>query len=191
MGSYTAIADAGRTLVELLRRELVPEPIKKMEDIGFCTPDEKGGCVLGFYLYDIEENPEIKNQDKIMIDREHIKNPPTSLNLYYMLFVSSESEIASRANDEQRIIGRAIQVLNDNSHIDREYLMGTLKDNDEPFDVQGLVLPIEEKQKIYMLFEKKAMTAFFYKAGPVFIESQRIRRIRRVTDVDITLKAKR
>lgn len=191
MGSYTAIADAGRSLIELLRREMVPEPLAKGEDIGLCSPDEKGGAVLGLYLYDIEENPETKNQEKIMVDKEHIKNPPTSLNLYYMLFVSSESEIASRAIDEHRIMGRAIQVLNDNNRIGAEYLMGTLKENEEPFDIQGLVLTYEEKEKVYQLFEKRLFTAFFYKAGPVFIESEKIRRVRRITDADIRVGHKR
>ena len=194
MGNYTIIALTGKAIIDLLCRELVPEPIKRAENIGLCSPDEKGNYTLGLYLYDIEENPEVKNQEKIMLDREHFKNPPTSLNLYYMLFVSSESEIASRASDEQKILGKAIQVLNDYSRIgiDAQNMLVTESFNEtmEFIDIQGINMPFEEKQKVYSLFEKKVFTAFFYKAGPIFIESEKIKRIRRVTQSEITIKQK-
>ncbi|NLK38418.1 MAG: DUF4255 domain-containing protein [Epulopiscium sp.] len=191
MGSYTVIADTSKTLVELLRSNLIPEPVKKPEDIGLCTPDERGGSILGLYLYDIEENQEVKNLEKVMLDKEHFKNPPTSINLYYMLFVRSESEVAARAIDEQRIMGRAIQVLNDNTRVSFEDLWGTLKTENEVLDIQNLVLPFEEKAKIFNLFTQKAMLASFYKVGPVFIDSQKVRRIRRVVSADISIQQKR
>lgn len=195
MGNYTIIALTGKAIIDLLCRELVPEPVKRAENIGLCNPDEKGNYILGLYLYDIEENAEVRNQEKIMLDREHFKNPPTSLNLYYMLFASSESEIASRAGDEQKILGKAIQVLNDYSRIgiNQENTLVTegFDETMEIFDIQGLVLPFEEKQKIYSLFEKKALTAYFYKVGPVFIESEKIKRIRRVMQSEIIIKQKK
>lgn len=190
MGNYTAIADTGKTLVAFLRRELVPEPVKREEDIGLCTPDDKGNYMVGLFLYDIEENPEIKNQEKIMLDREHFKNPPTSLNLYYMLFVSSEAEVVTRAIDEQRILGRAIQALGDYNRIDGEILVGTLAEYGEGFDIQSLVLPFDEKQRIQMMFEKKVFTSYFYKVGPVFIESKRIKRVKRVKSAEIVVQQK-
>lgn len=195
MGNYTIIASAGKAIIDLLCRELVPKPVKRTEDIGLCSPDEKGNYTLGLYLYDIEENPEVRNQEKIMLDREHFKNPPTSLNLYYMLFVSSESEISSRASDEQKILGKAIQVLNDYSRIgiDTQNMLVTEGFNEavEFIDIQGIHMPFEEKQKVYSLFEKKIFTAFFYKVGPIFIESEKIKRIKRVTQSEFTIKQKK
>ena len=190
MGSYTVIADAGKSLINLLRKELIPELLKKEEDIALCTPDDSGNAILGLYLYDVEEVPESRNRDRIQLDREHYKNPPTSLYLYYMLFVKTEIEVASRAVDEQRILGKAIQVFNDYAKLYSDELDGTLKENDEELDVQGIVIPFEEKQKIYTLFDKKGLYANFYKVGPVFIESNRIRRVKRVTSAkfDVTKK---
>lgn len=190
MGSYTVIADTSKTLIGLLRSNLVPEPVKKAESIGLCHPDEKGGCILGLYLYHMEENQEVKNQEKIILDKEHFKNPPTSLNLYYMLFVHSESEISARAIDEQRIMGRAIQVLNDNTRMNQEDLLGSLQINNEILDLQNLVLTTEEKTKIMGLFQRKSVLTHFYKVGPIFIDSEKVHRIRRVVSADISIHPK-
>ncbi len=190
VGSYTVIADAGRSLVSLLQKNMIPEPLQKPEDIGLCTPDEPGNARLGLFLYDIEEVPESRNRERIELDKEHYRNPPTSLYLYYMLFVRMESEIANRAVDEQRILGRAIQVLNDYNRMAAEDLQGTLKENGENLDIQGLVLPFEEKHKVYSLFQQKGLHSFFYKVGPVFLDAARIRRIQRVTEAKIDIQQK-
>lgn len=194
MGNFTVIADAGETIIALLRRELIPELLKRTEEIGLCSPDDKDACLLGLHLYNIEENPETKNQEKIMLDKEHFKNPPTSLNLYYMLFAGTGTELTAKAAEEQKVLGRAIQVLGDYSRIgvgeDASLLYGTLKENRELLDIHGLTLSYEEKYKVYSLFENKAFLAFFYKAGPVFIEAEKVRRLKRVSESAFTVHRK-
>ena len=60
MGSYTIIADVSRSIVEMLRKTMIPEPIQKEEEIGLCSPNDRGNHILGIYLYDLDENPEKK-----------------------------------------------------------------------------------------------------------------------------------
>lgn len=191
MGNYSVIADAGKSIISLLRREMIPEPVMKAEDIELCSPDEQSNSIIGLHLYDIEENPEVRNGEKIVIDREHFKNPPTSLNLYYMVFVKMKSESTSKAIDEQILIGKTIQVLNDNGRIQSYDLEGTLNENDEFLDMQSIVLTFEEKQKIYSLFENKKFLSCFYKVGPVFIDSEKIRRVKRVSQAIFDIKDKK
>ena len=52
--SYTVISDVSDTLVNLLREQLVPEPIKKQVNIGLCSPADKGDFQLTLYLYNID-----------------------------------------------------------------------------------------------------------------------------------------
>ena len=65
-----------------------------------------------------------------------------------------------------------------------------LKENGENLDIQGLVLPFEEKHKVYSLFQQKGLHSFFYKVGPVFLDAARIRRIQRVTEAKIDIQQK-
>ena len=97
MGNYTIIADVSRSILELLKTNLVPEPIKKTENIGVCAPNDRGNHILGLYLYDIDQNPESRSMERIVLDKEHYKDPPMSLNLYYMLFAYSDTDLITRA----------------------------------------------------------------------------------------------
>lgn len=58
--SYTAIADVGLSLTKMLQESLTPEPIKKLEKIGLCSPAERGDFQLTLYLYNIEESGEYR-----------------------------------------------------------------------------------------------------------------------------------
>jgi len=181
MGSYTIISQISKKIIDLLCENIIPEPIKKTEDIGLCSPDDRGSSILGIYLYNIEENAETKSMERVFIDKEHYKNPPVSLNLYYMFFVHSKSEIISRAIDEQRILGKVIQVFNDNPRI---YI------DNEVFDVQALYLEYNDKNKILSSFENKSDLVCFYKISPVFIESEKIKVVKRVLSAEISVNHK-
>ena len=191
MGSYTAISDASRSIIALLKSTMVPEPIKNPEAIGLCSPADKGGISLGLYLYNIQENVEALSQEKIKLDKTHFKEPSQSFYLYYLLFTRSEAELMTRIADEQRILGRAIQQLNDYRRIPKEYLVGTLSDNDEQIDIQGIHLQTDEKARIWSLFQQPYCTSFYYKAGPVFIESDVVKSYSRVQTAEIIITAEK
>lgn len=190
MGSYTAISDTSRSIIELLKGVMVPEPIKNPEAIGLCSPADKGGFSLSLYLYSIQENTEALSQEKIRVDRNHYKDPPLSYYLYYVIFSRSEAELATRIADEQRILGRAIQQLNNYRRIPSKYLVGTLKENDEQVDIQSINLQSDEKSRIWSLFQQPYCTSFYYKAGPVFIESDVFKTYKRVQTADINVVRK-
>lgn len=190
MGSYTVIADVSRSIIEMLSATMVPEPIQKKELIGVCPPNDRKNCLLGIYLYDIDENPEQRSQEKAYLDREHYKNPPMSINLYYMLFACSDADPANRIYDEQRILGRAIQQMNENQRLPQEYLKGTLKETKEIVNLSMISVPLEEKAHIWSLFQQSYHICVFYKAGPIFLESTKIHQVKRVTEVRISIQGK-
>ena len=190
MGSYTVMADVSRSILELLKSNLVPEPIKKVENIGVCAPNDRGNNILGLYLYNIDENPESRSMERIILDKEHYKDAPMSINLYYMLFAYSDTDLSTRAVDEQRILGKAIQVLNENSQIEKEYLMGTLKETEETVSLSMINMSLEEKVRIWSLFNQPYRISAFYKVGPIFLESDKIKTFKRVQKVDISVHQK-
>lgn len=190
MGSFTAISDVGRTLQELLRINCCPSVVDKKENIGVCSPDETGGFSVGIYLYDIEENTEIRTLPDIMIDESHIKQAPSVLNLSYMIFVSLKSDITSRSIDEQRIIGRIWQIISDNRVVSNEFLCGTFKDAGERIAIELDAKPFDEKVKVWSAFNLPPKTCVFCKVSAVQVESTVVRESRRVTSADISLRRK-
>ena len=56
MADYTALVEAGSSLVELLRDNLTPEPISNRELIALCSPHESENNQLTLYLYQVEED---------------------------------------------------------------------------------------------------------------------------------------
>jgi len=50
IGGYTAIADAGASLVKLLREHMAPDPIPRSDLIGIASPADKGDLALTLYL---------------------------------------------------------------------------------------------------------------------------------------------
>ncbi|MGN0596246.1 MAG: Pvc16 family protein [Ruminiclostridium sp.] len=186
MGSYTAISDAGKTIVDFLRKKCVP-PIEKPELIGLCSPDDTGNFILGICLYDIEERTDLKTGRDIVIDETHVKNPPSLLDLYYMIFTALKSDIAVRAADEQRILGSVFQKLADNRIIS-EGLAGTLSESSESINITFENKPYEDKIRIWTAYNLPPKQCLFYKVSGIAVESETIRSVKRVTDADISVR---
>lgn len=190
MAAYTIIADVSETILELLQEKLVPEVLQNKGDIGICRPNEKGDATLGILLYHIEENLEIKNQNRVFLDDEHFLNPPSSLNLYYMIFARSDASVATKSVDEQRVLGKAIQVLDDNSRIPPKYFKGSLTTTENKLDMQNLVLTFSEASAIHTLFDRSFVLSVFYKVGPVFMDMSDVKKVSRVKTADISVEVK-
>ena len=120
MGSYTVIADIGNAIVRLLRKELVPEIIQNTDGIGLASPSDRGDITLCVHLYDVSESEDYRQSGMISDGVSQQKYPPVYLTLSYMITVFSASDIKFRSEEEQRIMGRVIQVLRDNSVINPE-----------------------------------------------------------------------
>lgn len=187
MAGYTAISDSGRTIVDFLRRNCVP-PVEKPEFIGMCSPDEPGNFRLGVCLYDISEDAGTSvNRGEIVIDETHVRAAPAAVNLHYMIFTMLKSDISVRAQDEQRILGRVFQKLSDNRVIS-EQLYGSLAESGQTLNINLENIVYEDKLKIWAAYSVSPKPALFYKVSAVFIDSEKIREVRRVTTADITLQ---
>lgn len=189
MGKYTVIADVGMRLRDILAQGLVPDLIQDDNSIGLCSPAEKGDFSLGIYLYDIRENEDIKIQGMINSGLKEQTFPPVFLSLYYMITAYSSSDVKFRAGQEQRILGRSMQLLADHMLIPAE----EVGDNLEGIDlrVEMVDMTIEEKMKIWNDPSKPYKTSLFYRVAPVELESLRTKKVARVTELDLTFQDSR
>lgn len=174
LAKYTIIAEVGKALTNMLRDKLVPEPIDKPEKIGICEPKSRGDYTVGIHPYDIKEDLTSQKRAPIKLPDGREQDPPSLLELYYMISVSSKSEIEVKAAEESRIIGKIIQTFKDNQTIPTEYL-----NSDSVIDaipISMIPLEMEEKVKIWTMFGESYKLSVFYIVGPVSIDSEIIRK---------------
>ena len=95
MAKYSVISDVSRTIVDLLRAELVPEPVAQAEQIGACDPHERGSCVVGVHIYDIAESGEMRPTGQVLQPDGSLRNAPVSLYLSLMISVRNMASAVS------------------------------------------------------------------------------------------------
>jgi hypothetical protein len=177
--SYTIIADIGNTLVSILKKNLVPKIISDESLIGLCSPNENENFILSVYLYNIEQNQDMRMNSYISQGTDTQVRPPMFLNLYYMITPHSQSEIKFKSYENQIILGKTIQVLNDYSMFCDNY--------GNKLHIDMINLSCSEKSNILSNFEtKNSNLSLFYKIAPAEIESTNTRHIVRVSDFDFS-----
>lgn len=185
---HTAIAETGSAIVELLRKHMVPEVVLNADHIGLCSPAEKGDLVLGVCLYDIRRCEEIMSHAMVMIDPAKQKYPSEFLNLYYMLTAYSNGDLKYRAEEEARILGKAMQVLNDYGVLEQMPQGVGLPDGETIPTAEFLNLTMEDKIRIWNVPNTAYKPSVFYKVGPIEIESERTRSVQRVVDLTFAVE---
>ena len=172
MSKYTVIADVGKSMQNMLRDKLVPEPISSASHIGLCDPSSRGDFVVGIHAYDIrEDNTRGAQKAPIMTPDGRMKNPPTMIELCYMISVSSKAASEEKAIDEAKIIGKIIQTFQDNPVIPAEYIPVTAGETLDNVMITSLPINMEEKVKIWTMFGEAYKLSVFYIVGPVTIDS--------------------
>lgn len=186
MSDYTAIADVGDTLVELLRanmQDLIPA-----DSIALVSPGEiegKDNVRLSLFLYQVSENVYLKNQEMENMGASRLKAPPLALDLYYMLTSYPSPGIqdrTERTQEEHSILGRAMQVLHDNPILTGSVLKGSLSVYDNELHVMVTSMSLDDMSKIWSTFKEKSFRpSVCYLVTSVKIESTREKSITRVT----------
>lgn len=185
--NYTAVAESGKLLVQLLRSQLTPETVINPDHIGLCSPAEKGDLEVGIHLYDLKESEDFRQQSMTMADTSTQKYPSTYLSLYYMITAYSNGDIKYRSEEEQRILGKVVQVLADYPALGSDRLISSLPGGGIAPVLTMLNLSLEEKLRVWNVPNSAYKTSLFYKLGPLEIESARIRKAKRVVDIDMTV----
>lgn len=182
------MADIGNAIVQLLRDNLVPGIIISTENIGLCTPSDKGDIVLGISLYDVKENKDIIPTGMSAKGVKQLKYPSAFYELYYMITAYSASDIKFRAAEDQKILGKVLQVLKDHPTFTAEQLGSELTNSQYAPKIELLHLENDEKMKLWHVPDMPYKLSLFYKVYPVEIESDRVKEVTRVVDVDFTVQ---
>lgn len=188
MAEYTAVYEAAAAVVELLRREMTPEPISKPELIGLCPPFEPEDFQLTVHLYHLEEENH-RREPAYGYRQEGLESQryaPLPLNLHLIITAHSKAVVMTRAADEQRLLGRAMQVIRDHPDL-TPYLSGSIAGAQEPVRLTlEKALTAEQLMRVWSGANKPYKLSFGCVVNTVFIDSERTRAVARVRSVRIS-----
>ena len=184
MGSYTIIADAGNAFVKLLRREMAPNIILNDDGIGLASPADRGDLTLCVHLYNLSESEEYRMSGMISDGMDRQKYPPMYLTLSYLITAFSASDVKFRSEEEQRILGKVIQVLRDYPVLDPDTMEFVAGGGRDGIPIEMRKMELEEKQKAWAFPDLAQKLSLFYKMGPLPLESAKTKNIKRVRNVE-------
>lgn len=177
MSDYTVIADIGATLIGLLRESM--GDLLSADAIALLSPAELEGqdIRLTLFLYAVSENPHLKNAPAPPAPPGIRRAPPLQVDLSYLLTAHGSRLITDRTErslEEQRILGRAMRVLYDNSLLAGSVLKGGLAGSTAQFRINLQPLSLDDLSKIWTALPNNALKASAgYQVTPVAIDSTR------------------
>lgn len=173
MADYPIIADVSNYLVKMLREKMCPEPIPSPNNIEVSSPSSQDvDYILGLYLYDIREEGEVSLPALMNSGKTRLRRPPRPYSLYYMLFINGSSQMGLKANDIQKILGRAAQIVNDGASVNPRTLQKWLETDEPPIVFTPAKISLEDKVRVWTAISKPYQVALFYRVAPVFLSSE-------------------
>ena len=187
MSDYVVVADIGDTLKKLLWENIKtdsrihPHIIDSEDDITLFSPEEMDAGdtkKLSLFLYQITENPYLKNQEMQSTNSAMLKYVPLALDLFYL--------ITPKTNDRKKdhiLLGKVMQTFYDNAIVKGSILQGSLKGTTEELRITLYSLPFEEMIRLWNSFSEKSFKlSVCYQVTPIKIDSTRKIEAKRVVE---------
>lgn len=194
MAGYTAIKDVGVSIVSLLNREF--GDLLQGGRVTLASPgeiDEGGNVRLTVYLYRVSENGHTRNAERQETGTEKIKGLPLSLDLHYLITAhpwtkpNSDTTTGTDVEDQHMVLGRAMQVMQDNSVLRDSDLEGDLI-GDRELRISRYSEAPDEVLNVWNTFQDRPFRpSVSYLVGPVTIESTMERPVHRVTEREVEM----
>lgn len=130
--------------------------------IEFKHPEKKSGDIIYIFLYQINENVHLKNEELQRIDKLHLQPPSLNLDLFYL--------VTPYGNNKNVLLGRLMQIFHDNPVLllidnsgmeeevkilfqqisldDLTKIWGTFKDEPFHMSVSYMVTPVRIDSKV-------------------------------------------
>jgi hypothetical protein len=137
---------------------------KEIKDEGDDTTSQNR---VSLFLYHIEINPHLRNDDFIRVSDTNLKQPPMPLYLYYLL-----TPYGTNKTDEQYILGKVMQIFYDNAILKGSVLQNSLAGSSEEFKLLFSTISLDDLYKVWDAFQDTAYRlSIGYMVTPVRIDS--------------------
>ena len=169
MSASTAIGMVSRSLRNLLLGEMRLDP--PVDDVTVLSPDEPGSPRrVNLFLYRVEENEYLANQDFSARAGNQLVAPPMSLNLFYLMTVYAQNDDQVGNVTAHEILGEAMRVLRQHSPVPRGRLAAGLADAREQLQVVCKKPDPEELSRIWATFAKPYRLSVLYQVSCVQLD---------------------
>ena len=168
----TAIRDAGQTLIDLLRLNLVPTVVASNDQIALLAPtdvNQQGGTLISLFLYSVMPAAEYRNENEVPGLRGSTAPQAMPLELYYLLTTYSQQnpDLTERTLESHLLLGEAMRVFFDNAILTGSALRGALP-RDEELRLTFQPITVEDMTRIWSVFPQSSLrTSVSYVLSPV------------------------
>ena len=170
MSVSSAIGLVSSSLRNLLIGEMQLNPAVP---VTILAPDETGGSQrVNLFLYKIEENSFLKNQDFTLKpgNSSELLATPLSLNLYYLLTPYAQNDPQTGNTTAHEILGEAMRVFYENSIIPQKYLETDLQTAREDFRIVYTALDPEELSRLWTTFAQPFRLSVRYQVSVIQVD---------------------
>jgi hypothetical protein len=159
---------------ESLRNLLVGEmQIVPSADVTLLGPDETGGTRrLNLFLFKVQENPFLKNQDWRVSpdDPTRLAPPPLSLNIFYLMTPYAANDSLTGNTPAHEILGEGMRVFYENAIVPDTYLVAELQDAEEQIKIVPVPFDMEELSQVWGTFRQPFRTSVMYEVSVVQLD---------------------
>ena len=137
------------------------------------APDEPGGDQrINLFLYKIEENPFLKNEEWTLKpgNSNQLVPPPLSLNLFYLMTPYAKNDPQTGNATAHEILGEAMRVFYENPVIPQNHLEADLKTAREEFKIVYSALDPEELSRLWTTFAQPFRLSVRYQISTVQLD---------------------
>jgi uncharacterized protein DUF4255 len=168
--SDSAIADVSETLLKVLRDRL--SGLVAPDHVTLASPADielDTSPWLGLFLYQVAENPHLRNEEPSRPEPSRIDFPPTVVDLNYLAVPYAQTR-----DDELKIVGRVIQALAAQPVLRGAILQRGLAGSGEELKVVPHAPTMDELSRLWTTFNNKPYKlSLGYQVTPVKIASAR------------------
>ncbi len=176
MSDYKAIAEVGQSLINVLWEGIQADPdlvalISSINLLSLESPAEHKDnttdtALLSIYLYRITEDPYMNNRFSVEGTRGHIRKPPLTLDLFYLI-----TPLLKAPRDQQIVLGKILQILYDRPTLEGPEGAGTLGASGEVVRVLFNAVPLQEVSWIWQALETPYRLALSYAVRVTLLDS--------------------
>ncbi len=181
MASYASISEVNEEIQKRLREVLVPDIVLSTEQVVLCSPASKGDASVGIFLYDIQENSEIRRNYMMNTGPDRQQYPPLYLTLYYMVTAYCAGDIRYRTEQESKILGRVLQYFHDHP---------VLKKGEPDVRIMFQSVSTEDKIKLWNFPDIPYKVSLFYQIAPVTVASAYTKEVNRVKSAHVHVSSR-
>jgi hypothetical protein len=170
MSVSTAIGSVSASLRNLLVGEMRLNPAVP---VTILAPDETGGDQrINLFLYKVEENAFLKNQDWALKpgNSSTLVPAPLSLNLHYLMTPYARNDPQTGNATAHEILGEAMRVFYENSVIPQNHLEADLQTAREQFRIVYDALDPEELSRLWSTFAQPFRLSVRYQVSTVQLD---------------------